>query len=349
MVFNSFLVRLDIKENNFSGIIQLEDKNFAGNFKKIGGDIFVFNSKNKLNISFMDQVLVKSRNKKFSTLLPIISEYTKRKLTRIAKIITKYSNLKIDDLIIDYLILEKVYSVGLLIDFFKVDQNYILQLLLRKEIKKEIKLINIKNLTISSYDYFLEASNELNELLKFSYSSRKKSINSSDVEKKIKIPYESLFFKYLVRREFGNFELRILKEKIIFDNLPLTREEKNNVNEIIGIIKKNRLNVFSIPSIMKISLTSSDKVNDALWNMLGEDLLIQLDSRGEHFMFSEEFNRIINRLKKFKRNQGDLIDIASVREITSFNRKNIIILLEYLDSKKITSRNGNKRKLELPV
>jgi hypothetical protein len=44
-----------------------------------------------------------------------------------------------------------------------------------------------------------------------------------------------------------------------------------------------------------------------------------------------------------------MIDIGSFREMTMFNRKNIILLFEYFDSIHVTSREGNQRKILLGV
>ena len=74
---------------------------------------------------------------------------------------------------------------------------------------------------------------------------------------------------------------------------------------------------------------------------------MQLNER--YFIFSDEYNKIINRLKKFKRNQGDIITIDDLRTMTSLSRKYLIVLFEYLDGQNITQRIGNKRKILLGV
>jgi selenocysteine-specific elongation factor len=79
--------------------------------------------------------------------------------------------------------------------------------------------------------------------------------------------------------------------------------------------------------------------------MLTEGKFVQLNER--YFMFSDEYQKIINRLKKFKRNQGDIISIDDLRTLTTYSRKYIIILFEYLDLQNITVRVGNKRKILL--
>jgi hypothetical protein len=79
--------------------------------------------------------------------------------------------------------------------------------------------------------------------------------------------------------------------------------------------------------------------------MLDEEKLLQLDER--HFIFSEEYGKIINRLKKFKRNQGDIMTFDDLRSLTSYTRKYLIVLFEYWDGQNITRRVGNKRQILL--
>lgn len=349
MKFNSFLARLSVKENIFSGIIRLNDNDISVGFKRIIDDFFLCNSKKELNFYFSQKIFVKSRNKELEVILPLFSSYNKKKLIKVVKKLLKDDEINPYELVIDYLNFEKFFSAEYLIDFLKVSKEEIINYVMKAEIDKRIKIIDINKLTICSYDFFLNLAEDLYNLLNEYFSSRTKIIYREDIEKKLNIPFDNTFFKYLLRKVSGDFELRLMKNKIIFDNLPLSDEEKANVEEVKEIIKKNKMNIFSISNIVKISSKSSDKVNDALWSMLGENLIVQLDEKNEYFVFSDELNRIINRLKKFKRNQGDIIDISDLREMTSYNRKNIIILFEYLDSIKFTSRKGNKRVIELSV
>jgi hypothetical protein len=79
--------------------------------------------------------------------------------------------------------------------------------------------------------------------------------------------------------------------------------------------------------------------------MLDEEKFLQLDER--HFIFNDEYNKIINRLKKFKRNQGDILTFDDLRAVTSYSRKYLIVLFEYWDGHNITRRVGNKRQILL--
>jgi hypothetical protein len=97
--------------------------------------------------------------------------------------------------------------------------------------------------------------------------------------------------------------------------------------------------------VQKCTNYSLKQINDSLWYMLEEEKFLQLDER--YFIFSDEYNKIINRLKKFKRNQGDILTFDDLRTITSYSRKYLIVLFEYWDGQNITRRQGNKRQILL--
>jgi hypothetical protein len=69
----------------------------------------------------------------------------------------------------------------------------------------------------------------------------------------------------------------------------------------------------------------------------------------KYYIFNDDLNKILNKLKKYKRNQGEMIDIQSFRELTLLTRRYIIILFEYFDTHRITQRVNNQRKILLTV
>ena len=137
----------------------------------------------------------------------------------------------------------------------------------------------------------------------------------------------------------------MLPNALIFSELPLNDEEKTRMADIEKILKANKLPVFTIENVQKNTSYSLKQINDSLWYMLDEEKFLQLDER--YFIFSDEYNKIINRLKKFKRNQGDVITFEDLREITAYSRKYLIALFEYWDGQNITKRVGNKRQILL--
>ncbi len=346
---NSYLVRLNIKEAAFTANLEINKKLVSANFKKIGNDFYLINFKNEVNFTFREKILLKRGDKYPEVLVPLFSKYNKKKLLKVIKLFSKENKFIKENVLAGLLNLEKVFEAEKIREFLLLSIEEITSMLLSMEIEKKIKVISFHNFLITSYDVFLESSRLLKETMMSYLSQRKKYVEISEIEKKIRLPGNSILLRYLLEKIKEEYDFKLIKNRVIIKKLPLTEKESDKVKEIEKIIKKNKLGIFSIDSIAKVSGFRTDEINDSLWYLLSEEEIVQMDEKRKHFIFSVELAKIINRLKKFKRNQGDLIDIVSFREITVFNRKNIIILMEYLDSKKITTRNGNKRKIELNV
>ncbi|MCK5220096.1 MAG: SelB C-terminal domain-containing protein [Candidatus Aminicenantes bacterium] len=347
---NSFLVHLKIKEASFPGIVVLGKKNYSGSFKKISEDIFHVYFKQKVIMRLNEKVELKSRSKFFTPLLPVFTESNKKKLTKIAKSLNEdIDTLSAEDVILLAVNNEKALNVLYLEDFLSMNRRELLDILIRLESEKKIKLMDLINLYSCSYKIFTDNFNNMVEKLSNSYNSRLKTIKFSDIAGQVIFHPDSIYFRYMLEKTRSQHDFRILKDKLVFTELPLSEKEISMVNEVEKVIKKNKLGIFSIYSIRKVSEFDIGFINNSLWHLLSEEKIVPLDEKREYFIFSDELTKIINRLKKFKRNQGDMIDISSFREISVLNRKNIILVLEYLDSQKITTRIGNNRKIELQV
>ncbi|MEN8153252.1 MAG: SelB C-terminal domain-containing protein [Acidobacteriota bacterium] len=349
MKFSSYLLRLNYKETAFTGNLEINGKLLSANFKRVNNDYFTVNLKEEVSLSFGEKLLLKRGDKYSEVLLPLFSKYNKKKLSKVVKLLSKEGEIKKEDILLIFLNLEKVFEAEKIREFLSLTSDEITGILLSMEIDKKVKIIGFHNLLITSFDVFLDSSKLLEETLIEYYSKRKQKVNIAELGKKIRLTENPLLLRYLLIKIKEEHDFKLVKNMVIFKKLPLTAKESDVVKEVEKIIKKNRLGIFSIDSIAKVSGLRTDEINDSLWHLLSEEKIIQMDDKKENFIFTEELGKIVNRLKKFKRNQGDTIDIVSFREITVFNRKNIIILMEYLDSEKITTRNGNKRIIELNV
>jgi selenocysteine-specific elongation factor len=251
------------------------------------------------------------------------------------------------DIILNLLSVEKFLKVHRLLDFFSLEKGEVTDFLIEMEQSRRIKIIDFNSLYIVSYDHYQSYLKELKSLFHYLYENRIKAIKFSEIESKIKISQSSIFFKYLLNSFDNTFSFKILKDKVLLHKVSLSEKEKKMISEIESLLKKNKLTVFSIDNVLKLGKFKYQEVNNSLWYLVEEDQLVQLNQ--ECFMFSTDLTKILNRLKKFKRNQGEMIDIQSFRELSLFNRKSIITLLEYLDSQNITRRLGNKRQILLTV
>lgn len=351
MKFNSYFVRLNHSEINFTGNLTISDQTRSANFIKIEKDLYIAYFKNQVELKFLDKIKFKNNNKEIVILLPLLSKYNKRKVRKILDIIIridmKEKKGEITNILFEFLEIENFLRVEKLLYFFYLDKKETINLLIEKELEKKIKIIDYNTLYITSYKNFKDCLLNLKSLLSHYYENRIKTIKLSELESKLKIPQLSIFFRYLLNSVSNNFSFKIVKDRLIFQELALTESEKIAIEKIELIVKKNRLNIFSIDNILKLSALSNREINNSLWYLTNTEKIVQLNEK--YFIISEELKKIINRLKKYKRNQGEEIDIKSFKDLTSLTRKYTIPVLEYFDSQNITIRTEDKRKILLVV
>lgn len=347
MKFNAYFVELDHQEPGFTGNLLIQDKSHSANFKKMGERLYTAFFRKQIPLRFREKISFKNRKNQIQVLLPVLSKYNKRKLKKISHILKESHDMTERDIILNLLSVEKFLRVQRLLNFFTLEKQEITDFLIEMEQSKRIKIIDFNSLYIISYDHFQNYLKELKSLFQYLYENRVNTIKFSEIESKIKISQSSIFFKYLLNSFDNTFSFKILKDKILLQKVSLSEKEKKIITGIESILKKNRLTVFSIDNVLKLGGFKYHEVNNSLWYLVEEDQLVQLNN--QCFMFHTDLTKILNRLKKYKRNQGEFIDIQSFRELTLFNRKSIITLLEYLDSQNITRRVGNKRQILLTV
>jgi hypothetical protein len=349
MKFNAYIVELKHRENSFTGSLIATDSIVSANFRKIGKDLFIANFKTQVEFKFLERVTLKKRNKDIVVLLPVLSKYNKRKLTKISKFFSNGAPERREKttILLKLLTVEKFLKARELLSFFAISSEDLVDFLIQKELGKEIKIIDFTHLSIITYENAQNYLKGLNTILSDCYTAKTKSIKLSEIESKLKLPHSSLFFKYLLQCSRHNFTFQISKNKIVFEKLALSEGEKGSLEEIETTLKKKRLNIFTIENILKDSNLLYDEINNLLWFLIQKGQVVQLSDK--YYIFQDDLNKILNKLKKYKRNQGELIDIQSFRELTLLTRRYIIILFEYFDAHKITQRVNNHRKILLTV
>lgn len=347
MKFNAYIVRLDHPESNFTGNLVVAEKTHYVNFKKISNNLFIAHFKNQINLKFLETLKFKNKNKQTTIILPMISKFNKRKLKKISEFTDSIEEKSPEDIFLKILTIEKYLKASQLLNFFSLKKREILEFLIEMELNKKIKIIELNSLYIILDKTYQNYLREFKLLLHQCYLKQKKSLKLTEIESKLKLPYSAVFLRYLVRQLDNELSIKIDRDKIVFQKLALTEKEKNLISAIEKILMKNKLTIFTIENILNLSELTQKQVNDSLWILLGEERIIQLNQR--HFIFNDELNKIVNRLKKYKRNQAEFIDIKTFKEITFLNRKNTITIFEYFDSCFITQRIGDKRKILLSV
>lgn len=347
MKFNSYFIELDSQKDNITGSLLIGGESASANFKQIGQNIYVAYFKVQVELRFLDKLELKGKNKNILVLFPVLSKYNKRKLTRIAKILDQGREIAANDMWLRFLGVEKIIRLQDLLDFFSLDREALVEELLMLEKEQQIKVIDLLPLTVTTRENFLSYQAEFHQLFNAYFVNRNRVVNLADIEAEVNIPRSSLLFKYFLKSMHRDFTFKLLPDKIVFQKLAITDREKEVMAEVENILQKGRLSIFCIEDVMKISELPQREVNDSLWNMLDAEKLVQLNQR--YFIFSDDLNKILNKLKKYKRNQGEMIDIQSLRDLTLLTRKHIIPIFEYFDSQDITQRLDNQRKILLTV
>ena len=345
MRFNAYFVRLSHSQASFSGNVQIAGKSVAVSFNKISDDLFAAHFKNQVEFNFRQEIDFKNVRGHFTVLLPVLSQYNQRKLKKIAEILKSIQDKTFKEILLDLLTVENFLEVEGLLYFFSLERRGVTEVLTELELARQLKVINLNYLFVTSWEHFMQNLAAMENGLRQAYEGRERILKFSQLEKTVKIPQETVFFKYLLKKCSQEFPCKVLPNALIFSKLPLNDEEKTRMADIEKILKANKLIIFTIENVQKNTSYSLKQINDSLWYMLEEEKFMQLDER--YFIFSEEYNKIINRLKKFKRNQGDIITFDDLREITTYSRKYLIVLFEYWDGQNITRRVGNKRQIQL--
>ncbi len=346
MKFTSYFVRLKHDGSNFTGKIIKNDDLIFASFVKIEADLFLIHFKTQQEFRFFEESVLNSTNEALIFLAPAFSKYNKRKLKRLASL---FSDVGADDNIVALLHLldiENFLKCGIFLDFFNLKKEAFTDYLIKKEIANEIKIIDVNSLYLTSFSNYRSYLEDLHQVILNKYNKREKSFKLSEIEEKLKIPKESIFFKYLLNSLKQEFSFQITNDRISFYKLSLSSKDLRHIEIIEEEIASNS-GIFSLDEMIKRTGLSYSVINDSVWNLIEEKKVVQLNQK--FFMSNNELVKIINKLKKYKRNQGEMITIKLFRELTNYTRKHIIVILEYLDQEKMTLRVDNSRKILLPV
>ena len=345
MRFNAYFARMSHSQTDFSGNVQVTGKSVAVNFRKIGDDLFTVHFKNQVELVFRQKIDFKNAKGSFTVLLPAQSQYNQRKLKRMVELLRSVERMNFREIVLALLTVENFLELEGLLHFFSMERHEAVEDLTELELARQVKVINLNYLFATSWDHFLQNLAAMESVLRAAYEGRERTVKFAQLEKEVGVPQESVFFKYLLKKCSQEFSCRILPHALIFSELPLSNEEKARMADIEKVLRANRMPIFSFENVQKNTPYSFKQINDSLWYMLNEEKLLQLDER--NFIFSDEYGKIINRLKKFKRNQGDIITIDDLRSLTAYSRKHLITLFEFWDGQQLTRLVGNKRQILL--
>ncbi len=345
MRFNAYFVRFSHSQESFQGNVLVGDKGMAASFSKISDDLFTVHFKSQVELRFRQKVDFRNAKGSFVVLLPALAQHNQRKLKKMVEVLRGIEEKPFREIVPVLLAVENFLEMEGLLYFFSLERREAVDVLTELELAQQAKVINLNYLFITSWEHFQQSLTAMVGTLRRAFEGRERTVKFAQLEKAVHVPQESVFFKYLLKKGSLEFPCRIMPGALIFSQHPLSEEEKARMADIERVLRSNKLVLFTFENVQKNTAYSIKQINDALWYMLDQEKLLQLDER--HFIFSEEYGKIINRLKKFKRNQGDIMTFDDLRALTSYTRKYLIVLFEYWDGQNITRRVGNKRQILL--
>lgn len=345
MRYNAYFVRLETPQDVFQGSVQLDGQSLPASFRRLAGDLFMVQFTNQAEFTFRQRLELKNARGAFTVLLPVLSQYNQRKLRRMGEALSDIEGREFIQIVPALLAVDNFLDLEGLLHFFSLERSQAVEALTALELALRLKVINLNYLFVTSWEHYAASLEAMETVLRQAYEGRERTVKFARLEKAVGAPQESIFFRYLLRKCSQEFPCRVLPQALVFSQLPLSAEEKTRIAEIEKALRTNKLPLFTFENVQKNTPFTVKQINDALWAMLNEGTFLQLDER--HFIFSDEYAKIINRLKKFARNQGDVLTFDDLRGLTGYSRKYLIVLFEYWDRQHITCRIGNRRKILL--
>ena len=159
-------------------------------------------------------------------LLPVLSQYNQRKLKKIAEILKSIQDKTFKEILLDLLTVENFLEVEGLLYFFSLERRGVTEVLTELELARQLKVINLNYLFVTSWEHFLQNLAAMENGLRQAYESRERILKFSQLEKTVKIPQETVFFRYLLKKCCQEFPCKVLPNALIFSELPLNDEEK---------------------------------------------------------------------------------------------------------------------------
>jgi len=342
---------VDHPEKNFTATVLIGEESYQVHLTRFpySSDFFSVHFDRPCRLKHLQRVEFKNKNTAIIIIIPLLSKYNRRKLKKIAHLFhTDPSGESERKMMLKLLSIENLLDFLPLLDFLDIPESHARQILRQLAIKREIKIIRHLQLRSILYSNYLGLLEKFGKLLEEKFNSGHKTVPLREVEKKLEIRSRSLFFKYLFTKMQDRYSLRRTEDDLVFSQMVLSEEQKQTLASILACVKGELPLIFTLEGIMQKTEKPFKKINDALWYLVMDaEEVVRLDQ--QYFILKEEYQKLINKLKKYKRNQSEIITIQAFRDLTHLNRRTIIILFEAFDRKGITERIKNDRRILIEV
>lgn len=347
MKFTSYYVSFEHQESAFQGRIFLAPDDYSASFHRVDENLYLLHFAGQVSLRLGNRFTFKKSGQEGIVLLPQHNKFNQRKQQKLVAFLKSWDRLDPFSLLKTLLEIENFLEIETIRHFFTLSHEAALTWINAECAAKRLFLMDTLQLMVCSRDTVDHFLQRLEGHLKASHSGMVNTIRFPDLEAEAKLPADSRLFRYLLAVLREKYGFTLMKDSLVLGKNELSDSDRSKVKELQTLLKKHKLLIFSMDDLLATKAISFKPLNDMLWALVEQGDVTRLSER--HFIFQEDLVRIVNRLKKHKRNVSDEIDIKTFREMTQLTRKYIITLFEYFDNNGVTRRVEDKRQILLTV
>lgn len=347
MKFTSYFVLFDHHEASFQGRIFLDPDDYSASFNRIDENIYILQFAGQVSLRLGRTFMFKKSGQTGTVLFPQYAKLNQRKQQKLVAFLKKWDRNDPYVLLTALLDTENFLEIEPLRHFFGLTHPVALNWVIGEAVADRLFLMDSLQLMVCSRETVAHFRDRIEEQIKAARSGVVTTVRFSDLEEAAKLPADSRLFRYLLSSLQETFAYTLLKDSLVLGNNELSDNDRSIFKDLHLLLKKYKLLIFSLDDLLATKTIPHKRLNDMLWALVEQGDVTRLNER--FFIFHEDLAKIINRLKKHKRNVSDEIDIKAFREMTQLTRKYIITLFEYFDANGITRRVENHRQILLTV
>jgi len=347
MKFTSYYVTFDHHEASFQGRIFLDPDDFSATFNRIDDNLYLLHFAGQVSLRQGRSFIFKKSGQMGTILCPQHTKFNQRKQQKLVTFLKNWDQSDPYALLTALLDIENFLEIETIRHFLGLTHPVALKWVVAEAVADRLFLMDSLSLLVCSRETVIHFRERIEEQIKSARSGVVSTIRFADLEEAAKLPVDSRLFRYLLSRLRDVYNYSLLKDSLVFGNNELSDNDRSTFKDLHVLLKKHKLLIFSLDDLLATKTLPHKRLNDMLWALVEQGDVTQLNDR--FFIFFEDLTKIINRLKKHKRNVSDEIDIKAFREMTQLTRKYIITLFEYFDANGITQRVENHRQILLTV
>ncbi len=347
MKFTSYYVAFEHQEAGFQGRIFLDPDDYSATFSQVDENLYLLHFAGQVALQLGRSFVFKKSGQTGTILLPQHSKFNQRKQQKLVTFLKNWDRRDPYALFTVLLDIENFLEIEDLRHFFGLTHAVALDWILNEVLGGRLFLMDSLQLMVCSRQTVDLFGGRIQDQIKAAHSGVVNTVRFADLEESAKLPADSRLFRYLLARLQGNFNYTLMKDSLVLGKNELSDSDRSTIKDLQTLLKKYKLLIFSLDDLLATKAIPQKKLNDMLWALVEQGDVVRLNER--FFIFQDDLAKIINRLKKHKRNVSDEIDIKTFREMTQLTRKYIITLFEYFDANGITRRIEDQRQILLTV